>query len=257
MSLGIDLNYFILFQIGEKIYLLILHSIQFKHIYENYCFRRNSIAINSVRVISTATLSRAMAVKSMRGTKIERVLKKSQNAFCTVVTVIFVVDAAVDARNRSNEVWFVEKEVMDDVSSDIGWIWDWEDFMIKTPEGRGDDCATGVNDIPSLCESSMVGWAISKADSKGNWQAVTKAGSKAEWKTSNSEIMIIFLTSTGFFRFRVFIILFSNPFISLFFGHGSTPIWNTKNSSTLTVIKSQVPHVLIRRILSLHICSSW
>src|SRR5690606_15139035 len=51
--------------------------------------------------------------------------------------------------------------------------------------------------------------------------------------------------------------LSSNPFVSLSLLHGSKPNWNTKNNNTLTPINPQVPQVLIRRILSDQICSSW
>lgn len=51
--------------------------------------------------------------------------------------------------------------------------------------------------------------------------------------------------------------LSSNPFTSRFRRQGSTPIWKIRNRRTLTPINPHVPHVLIRRILSLQICSSW
>lgn len=49
----------------------------------------------------------------------------------------------------------------------------------------------------------------------------------------------------------------SNPFTSLFLRHGSTATWKIRKRSTFTPISPHVPHVLIRRILSDQICSSW
>lgn len=62
---------------------------------------------------------------------------------------------------------------------------------------------------------------------------------------------------TPFSRSIASITFSSNPFTSLLLRHGSIAIWNIRNRSTFTPIRPHVPHVLIRRILSDQICSSW
>ncbi len=236
-TLSLDIRYYIYYAMLWTVYVW----------HENYLTRRNNIVTNPARAIPAAAPSIAMVVRSRRRTTTWRELNRSRSASFQAANSSVGVRDGRDASRR--EIGGVIAAGMDGASGGRGKFSGWDILVADAAKESVDDSASRETDELWSCDMDVMG--------AGWWLVVSRAGSEGGGGVPGVGVAVSFPAPMGPSRSKASMTLSSNPFTSLFLRHGSTPIWKTRKSSTLTPIKPHVPHVLMRRILSLHICSSW